>query len=291
MTPKKLFMWWFPVKSPGSFQPTGSFLLTVSGGSQRQNMESVGFFLNPPLNGGDFAHGKLMGSLHDTPEHCKWWVPLILVEKAMFQMGKMYLLRSPTTVRPSHLGLRRPRSGSSDPAGGKGSQASASPGLLEYTSKLPGPSNVPEISAPVNRLVVGIRTSFSWLVLFFLDLERFLEACGLSGPNMTYSSRNCAQKRPQCPAKRAQEPANERKVEKCSFENIHLGHLFIARAEIEESGTNCTFEQKKSEEQKGINGRSRTWSLYDPEKRVHDPIILGNATMFEGSWRLQVYIT
>ena len=26
---------------------------------------------------------------------CKWWCPFILVEKAMFQMGKMYLLRSP----------------------------------------------------------------------------------------------------------------------------------------------------------------------------------------------------
>ena len=48
----------------------------------------------------------------------------------------------------------------------------------------------------------------------FLDLEQFLEACGLSGPNMTYSSRNGVQKRPQRPAKQAQKPANERKFEK-----------------------------------------------------------------------------
>ena len=48
----------------------------------------------------------------------------------------------------------------------------------------------------------------------FLDLEQFLEACGLSGPNMTYSSRNGVQKRPQQPAKRAQKPANKRKCEK-----------------------------------------------------------------------------
>ena len=62
---------------------------------------------------------------------------------------------------------------------------------------------------------------------------------------MTYSSRNCAQQRAQRPAKRAQKPTNERKFEKRSIENINLGHVFIARAEIEESGTNCTSEQKK----------------------------------------------
>ena len=33
---------------------------------------------------------------------------------------------------------------------------------------IPGPSNVPEMSAsPVNRLVFAIRTLFSWLGLFF----------------------------------------------------------------------------------------------------------------------------
>ena len=35
------------------------------------------------------------GSLHYTP--CKWWFPFIFAEKAMFQMGKMYLLRSPVS--------------------------------------------------------------------------------------------------------------------------------------------------------------------------------------------------
>ena len=47
------------------------------------------------------------------------------------------------------------------------------------------------------------------------------------------------------PAKRAQKHANERNFEKCSFENINLGQVFIARAEIEDSGTSCVFEQKK----------------------------------------------
>ena len=39
----------------------------------------------------------ILGSLHYTPEHClvNGGVPLYLVEKAMFQIGKMYLLRSP----------------------------------------------------------------------------------------------------------------------------------------------------------------------------------------------------
>ena len=47
-------------------------------------------------------------------------------------------------------------------------------------------------------------------------------------------------------------PQNERKnpqtsanLNKCSFENMNLGQLFIARAEIEDSGTNCVFEQKE----------------------------------------------
>ena len=96
----------------------------------------------------------------------------------------------------------------------------------------PGPLHVPEMSAsPVNRLVFGIRTSFSWLVLFF-------------GPR--------EQKRPQRPAKRAQTLANEGKLEK-----INLGHCFIARAEIEESSTNCTFEQQHKASKQSINGRSR----------------------------------
>ena len=39
------------------------------------------------------------GSLHYTPEG-KWWFPFISVEKAMFQMGKMYLLRSSEESNP-----------------------------------------------------------------------------------------------------------------------------------------------------------------------------------------------
>ena len=70
---------------------------------------------------------------------------------------------------------------------------------------------------------------------------------------MTYSSRNCVQKRPQRPAKRAQKPANEPKFEKCSLENINLGHFTIARAEIEESGTNCVLEQNKASKQKKVS--------------------------------------
>ena len=77
----------------------------------------------------------------------------------------------------------------------------------------------------------------------FLDLEQLLEACGLSGPNMTYSSRNGV--------KRAQKnPQTSANLKKCSIEHINLEHFFIARAEIEDSGTNCVFEQKKSEQTK-----------------------------------------
>ena len=34
-------------------------------------------------------------TLYTSTLPCKWWLPFILVEKAMFQMGKMYLVRSP----------------------------------------------------------------------------------------------------------------------------------------------------------------------------------------------------
>ena len=34
-------------------------------------------------------------TIHLNIATCKWWFPFILVEKAMFQLGKMYLLRSP----------------------------------------------------------------------------------------------------------------------------------------------------------------------------------------------------
>ena len=40
---------------------------------------------------------------------CKWWCPLILVEKAMVQMGKMYLLRSPAQFGGSPLRNRTSR--------------------------------------------------------------------------------------------------------------------------------------------------------------------------------------
>ena len=48
-------------------------------------------------------------------------------------------------------------------------------------------------------------------------------------------------------------PQTSAKLKKCSFGNINLGHLFIARAEIEDSGTNCVFEQKKSEQKKKVS--------------------------------------
>ena len=55
-------------------------------------------------------------------------------------------------------------------------------------------------------------------------------------------------------------PQNERKnpqtsanLKKCSFENINLGHLFIARAEIEDSGTNCVSEQEKKRARKKVS--------------------------------------
>ena len=127
-----------------------------------------------------------------------------------------------------------------------------------WLSFTPGPSNVPKISAsPVNRLVFGIRTFFFGLVLFFGPRAVFGGMRAIRSYYMTYSSRNCVQKRPQRPAKRAQKPANERKFEKCPIENVNLGHFTIARAEIEESGTNSVFEQKKKRAKKGINGRSR----------------------------------
>ena len=110
---------------------------------------------------------------------------------------------------------------------------------------VPGPSNVPEISAfPVNRLLFGFRTSFSWPVLF-LDLEQFLEACGLSGPDT----------------------ANERKFAQFSVANINLRH-FIARAEIEASGTdraeqnNCEHRRHQWKVQVGVDPPGLVvWSL------------------------------
>ena len=39
---------------------TGVILSTVSGGEQGQKMESVVLPENPPLNGGDFEHDKIM---------------------------------------------------------------------------------------------------------------------------------------------------------------------------------------------------------------------------------------
>ena len=49
--------------------------------------------------GGNRLSALLQGSLHYTPEHClvNGGFPL-LVEKAMSQMGKMYLLRSPAKI-------------------------------------------------------------------------------------------------------------------------------------------------------------------------------------------------
>ena len=43
------------------------------------------------------------GSLHYTPEQCITWFPFILVGKAIFQMGKMYLFR----LHGSNLGSAR----------------------------------------------------------------------------------------------------------------------------------------------------------------------------------------
>ena len=60
-----------------------------------KSMPASGFFLMSP------APQQEAGSLHCTPEHClvkwscKWSFPCSLVERAMFQTGKMYLVRSP----------------------------------------------------------------------------------------------------------------------------------------------------------------------------------------------------
>ena len=38
--------------------------------------------------------------IHLSIATCKWWFHFILVEKAMFQMGKMHLFRSPVQFEP-----------------------------------------------------------------------------------------------------------------------------------------------------------------------------------------------
>ena len=40
---------------------------------------------------------------------CTWWCPCVWVENAMFQMGKMYLLRSLVVLGPSVSGTHTPR--------------------------------------------------------------------------------------------------------------------------------------------------------------------------------------
>ena len=72
-------------------------------------------------------HKLWQGSLHDTPEHClvKWWFPFVFVEKAMFQLGKKYLLRSPVWISGSLIfpGFQ-PFSNQTPPGFAKGHRAS-----------------------------------------------------------------------------------------------------------------------------------------------------------------------
>ena len=77
-------------------------------------------------------------------------------------------------------------------------------------------------------------------------------------------------------------PQNERKnpqtsanLKKCSFEHINLGHFFIARAEIEDSGTNCVFEQKKSEQKKRYQWKVQVRSQCPQGSNYHIPLKLG----------------
>ena len=78
-----------------------------------------------------------------------------------------------------------------------------------------GQSNVPEMSAsPGNSYLVVFACPTLWT-------ELVLEACGLSGPNMTCSSRNCVQK---CPRNG---PQNKRNNPQTSA-NLKSAHLTIS---------------------------------------------------------------
>ena len=100
-------------------------------------------------------------------------------------------------------------------------------------------SNVPEISASL---------SIGWFLEFvpaFIGCPLFWTSSSFwrhAGCQVLLEQQLCATR----PARKtsAIKPANGRKFEECSVENTNLGHLSIARAEIEESRTNCVFKKR-----------------------------------------------
>ena len=91
---------------------------------------------------------------------------------------------------------------------------------------------------------------FSWLVLF-LDLKQFLEACGLSGPNTTYSSKNYWQNRPQRPAKRAKQMQTSANLKSAQLEMLTSGPFSLLGQKLKNRAqTVCSSRKKASNKNK-----------------------------------------